>query len=244
MNAHPNEQRILLQLIDFDTQLLQLAHQLKTLPYSAQLAEFDDADATTGRERLEAVSTLEAARAELRKIEADVELVQARIVRDTEREAGSSSAKDVSALEHELQALRERLAMLEDIELERMEQVELAERAVAEIDAHVSERATARTVIAAQLDTEVARINAAREELTADRRAIAATIDPALLAEFERLRERTGHGAGLLRQKTCGACSMVLTGTDLERIRQAASDSVVHCPECGAILIRTEESGL
>ena len=37
---------------------------------------------------------------------------------------------------------------------------------------------------------------------------------------------------------------MVLAGTDLQAIRQAAEDAVVTCPECGCILVRTEESGL
>ena len=37
---------------------------------------------------------------------------------------------------------------------------------------------------------------------------------------------------------------MVLSGTDLQRIRQAADDAIVNCPECGCILVRTEESGL
>ena len=37
---------------------------------------------------------------------------------------------------------------------------------------------------------------------------------------------------------------MVLSGTDLQALRQAADDDVVTCPECGAILVRTDESGL
>ena len=37
---------------------------------------------------------------------------------------------------------------------------------------------------------------------------------------------------------------MVLAGTDLQVLRQAAEDHVVTCPECGCILVRTEESGL
>ena len=37
---------------------------------------------------------------------------------------------------------------------------------------------------------------------------------------------------------------MVLSGIDVNTIRQAADDDVVSCPECGCILIRTEESGL
>ena len=37
---------------------------------------------------------------------------------------------------------------------------------------------------------------------------------------------------------------MVLSGTDLHTLGQAAEDDVVTCPECGCILVRTEESGL
>ena len=37
---------------------------------------------------------------------------------------------------------------------------------------------------------------------------------------------------------------MVLSGTDLNAIRQTPEDEVVTCPECGCILVRDEESGL
>jgi predicted nucleic acid-binding Zn-ribbon protein len=37
---------------------------------------------------------------------------------------------------------------------------------------------------------------------------------------------------------------MVLSGTDMHTIATAARDAVVTCPECGCILVRTEESGL
>jgi predicted nucleic acid-binding Zn-ribbon protein len=36
----------------------------------------------------------------------------------------------------------------------------------------------------------------------------------------------------------------VLSGTDLATLRQTAEDVVATCPECGCILVRTEESGL
>ena len=37
---------------------------------------------------------------------------------------------------------------------------------------------------------------------------------------------------------------MVLSGTDLQVIRGKADDEIVNCPECGCILVRTNESGL
>ena len=64
-----------------------------------------------------------------------------------------------------------------------------------------------------------------------------------LLALYEKLAVR-GIGAGLLRRRTCEGCHMVLSGTDLQTLRQVADDDVVMCPECGAILVRSDESGL
>jgi predicted nucleic acid-binding Zn-ribbon protein len=37
---------------------------------------------------------------------------------------------------------------------------------------------------------------------------------------------------------------MELSRVDLDAIRTAPADEVVRCPECRAIMIRTEESGL
>lgn len=244
MNAHPNEQRMLLQLREFDTRLMQLAHQARTLPHDAQIAELDAADSAAARERLEAHSALEAVRTELARIETDVELVQARIARDVERESSTQSAKDLSAIEHEMESLRERLALLEDAELSVMERIEAAEAEVALIEGRATERADARASVTADRNEQLAALEREREGTASDRRALASTIAPELLATYEQRRERTGTGAGLLRQKTCGACSLVLTGSDVERIRQVAADVLVFCPECDAILVRTEESGL
>jgi len=48
----------------------------------------------------------------------------------------------------------------------------------------------------------------------------------------------------LLSQRTCGGCTITLTGADLAAVRSAAPDAVLQCPECDRILVRTDESGL
>ena len=47
-----------------------------------------------------------------------------------------------------------------------------------------------------------------------------------LVGLYERLAVR-GPGAGLLRQRTCEGCRMVLAGTDLQTIRQAV-EALTH----------------
>lgn len=244
MNAHPSDQRALLTVQELDTELLQLRHRLRSLPQQVEIDALRAESDATSRERALAWGEVEDARAELRRIETDVELVDARIARDTEREASSSSSKDVNALEAEIHSLRERKSLLEDAELVVMERVEAAERAVAEIDGRVSERADA----IASLEAQQAAASAEIEQLIVaknDERATAAALVGAELIElYETRRGRTGTGAGLLRLRTCGACSIELTGADIERIRHIADDQVAFCPECDAILVRTEESGL
>lgn len=242
MNAAPAMQATLLKLQGIDTRIAQLAHQARTLPTT------DDVDARVQQIRLtraEAVGELDDARTELRRLESDVATVEARIARDIDLIASSSSAKDVAGLESELASLRKRRSDLEDLELAAMERVELGERSVEAIAQNEAALAAERDEINAGRETRLAELKSEHAATVRDRDAIAATIDAPLLAQYERIRERgAGVGAALLRQRTCGGCTMTLTGGDLERVRNAGPDMVQFCPECDRILVRTEESGL
>ena len=183
------------------------------------------------------------ARAELDRLESDVALVDARTARDTERLAATSNAKEAQGLEHELVSLAKRKSDLEDAELVIMERLETAEAAVAQQEAAIAEINAEGARLSAQGKAAVAAATASWESATRDREALAARVPADLLGLYDRLAAR-GVGAGELRQRTCGACHMVLSGTDLQALRQADDDEVVMCPECGAILVRTPESGL
>ena len=50
--------------------------------------------------------------------------------------------------------------------------------------------------------------------------------------------------AALLLQRRCQACRLELDRTAISELRAAPDDEVVHCEECGVILVRTKESGL
>ena len=69
-------------------------------------------------------------------------------------------------------------------------------------------------------------------------------LTPGLDALYERVRAQRGIGAGLLRGRRCGACRIEIDRTTMSKIQSSAADDVVTCDECGAILVRTGESGL
>lgn len=245
MKASPAEQEELLRLQSLDTRLTQLAHRLGTLPQAAPLAELASHDQAVRGRRAEAIGTLEDARVELKRLESDVSVVEARIARDSDRLQHTSSVKDVSALESELASLKRRLSDLEEQELIVMERVEEAEVAVSSIDMQRDAIVADVAKLEAERDEAAGGLGVEREQTERDRGVVAGGITEPLLAFYEQRRVRGGGvGAALLQARTCGGCGMTLTGSDLETVRRAAPDDVVQCPECDRILVRTGESGL
>jgi predicted nucleic acid-binding Zn-ribbon protein len=65
-----------------------------------------------------------------------------------------------------------------------------------------------------------------------------------LLKLYDRQREQRGIGAAPFQSRRCGACRIELDRNAVSKVKEAAADEVVRCEECGAILVRTTESGL
>ncbi len=244
MKAPAAEQRKLLDLQAADNRVMQLQHTLRTLPQEARLAELQRDSAAARSEFAAVKGELEDAQAEIARVEGDIATVAAREKRDHERMQASSSTKDVQGLEHELASLKVRRSNLEDIELEVMERVEEIELRLSAITARRDDIATEERLLAAQRDEARARTTTQLEVAQSERSAIAGGIDPALLALYDRQRERYGIGAALLQRGVSLGTNVTLTGSDLARIRDADPDEVLLDPEGTCILVRTEESGL
>jgi predicted nucleic acid-binding Zn-ribbon protein len=238
------EQKKLLELHTIDSGLARVAHREKNMPEVAEHAAVSS-ERTQLSARLAAdLGELEDAKTELGRLESDAGVVDARIARDTERVNSSSSMKDVAALESELESLYRRKTNLEDMELVVMERVEIAEAqlsATRDLDNDLAEKLAD---IAARRKAALDELAQERATLTAKRGLLEDSVAPDLLALYEKLRSKSGTGAALFQHGTCGACTMSLTGNELVKVRAAEIDEVLECPECGAIMVRTEESGL
>ena len=245
MKATPLKQKELLRLQALDTKVLQVTHQTTALPQHAEVHGLKrEADAVRAKLTTEG-GALDDVRTELGRIESDVAVVEKRIARDTDRAQHTSSIKDVQALETELTSLRKRLFDLEEIEIAVMERLEEHEASVAVVVAERDAVAERMAAAEASRDELLADLERQLGELRRDRLTVAGTIDEELVALYEK-RRVTGRGnaAALLRARTCSGCTMTLTGSDLAEVRSAAADEVIFCPDCGAILVRTDESGI
>jgi predicted nucleic acid-binding Zn-ribbon protein len=238
-------QRQILELAKVDAELSRTAHRRRTLPELAEIAEVET-KVRALRDSLVAVQTSASdLDREIAKQEREIESVRAREDRDrTLLSSGAVSAKQMTDVEHELQTLQRRQTALEDDLLEAMERREALEldgkRTGAEVDQAelaLADAVRRRDEAFLDLDTTTARRDG-------DRTGLVPRFPADLLALYERVRAQRGIGAALLRARRCGACQLDIDRNAIAEIKSSPEDAVIQCENCGAILVRTLESGL
>jgi predicted nucleic acid-binding Zn-ribbon protein len=235
----------LLDLQALDTALAQLAHKRRTLPEHAELSRLGAAVSTLGDERARAQVAVDDLDRDIERLERDIEQVRARSDRDKARlDAGTGPAKQLEALQHEVETLARRQRDLEDAELELMEKREEAEAVLTEVAARLDKTRAEQDEVQRRRDELLAGIAKDEEFRRAGREPLAGDLPADLVKLYEQIRENTGMGAALLRAGRCEGCRLELSGSEKARVRSAAPDEVVRCDECRRILVRTAESGL
>ncbi|MBT0565337.1 zinc ribbon domain-containing protein [Williamsia sp. CHRR-6] len=245
MKAAPADQRLLLDLAERDTEVARLDHRVANSPEGLAVTELESALQRSRDEAVAADIAADDLDREVRRLDNEIAVLSNRERKDSALlNGGTLSGKALTELEHELSGIARRRAVLEDELLEVMEQQEAtaaAQLRAAAVVSHTEEQlAAARTALAAELES----IAAARVVAEEKRHSLRTQIDQELLAVYDRQRVTGSSGAGLLRQASCGACRMEFDRGTLSRIARLAADEVVRCDECGAILVRTHESGL
>jgi predicted nucleic acid-binding Zn-ribbon protein len=237
----------LLDLQAIDQTLAHLEHRRRTLSEIAELSDLAEKQQAVRSDLVSAQTEAGDIAREQDKLESDIDQVRQRMSRDQQRlDSGAiTSAKDLENLQHEVGSLAKRQRDLEDIELEVMERLEVAEKRTAALAAEQdrlavsvddAERRRIEALQAIDKDVEFARRQ--RETVIPD-------ISEELLTFYEQLRAKfDGIGAVAIKQRRCDGCRLDLSATDVERIRETAEDEVIRCEECRRIQVRTAESGL
>ncbi|KQO64968.1 zinc ribbon domain-containing protein [Curtobacterium sp. Leaf261] len=244
MKAAPEDQILLLDLQRLDNDITRIAHRITSLQKGAELAEVGQRASAVRSELGAATGEVEDAERELARLESDSATVQARLERDTTLLQHATTTKDVAGLESEMVSLQRRLGDLETTELELMERLDLLRARVGDLGGRLTTLDAERATLAEARDSGTASLATDRENVEANRAAIAGRVPEDLLALYERQRARYGFGASLLQGGVSLASGVALGASDLASVRASAPDDVVLCPDSEAILVRTNESGL
>jgi predicted nucleic acid-binding Zn-ribbon protein len=230
----------LLELQTRDTAIDRLRHRRDTIPERAALdavrtdltaVEKQLADASERRDEVVGAE---------RKLDDEAGSLEAKAA-EVERTMYSgevTSPRELQMMQADVDQLRRHRSSLEDRELEVMERRETLDAEVGELETRARELQadaarleSALSAAEAEIDEELAGERAARDEL-------AATVDGALLDDYERCRERArGVGAARLNGTTCQGCHLSIPSVEAERIRKSPPGTVAHCDNCGCILV-------
>lgn len=247
VTASAHEQAELLAVQALDTKLLQLAHKRANI---AQITEVQDLEVTVGSLDMRIVAaTTEASDIELavRKAEADVDQVVQRALKDQQRlDSGAvSSSKDLESLQHEIASLAVRQSELEEVELELMERLEETREVVGQLKVEHAQAIESMSSAIVLRDEQMADIDVQVAAIKAERETHAAPLPAELLDLYNKIRaDFGGIGAALLQRGSCQGCRIAMDMTELDRIRNTPTETVVRCDGCRRILVRTAESGL
>jgi uncharacterized protein len=150
----------------------------------------------------------------------------------------TANVRELTALQTELQHVRELLERSDDLELEYLMAVEPLDEAVSVIKATAqpavarrSELQDAITELRASLDDELVALRQQRSER-------AEALAPDLLARYEGAFTRVGtSGAAQVVEGRCDGCRIALSPLDVDRWKGQPQGSFMTCPECGRLLL-------
>ncbi len=230
----------LLSLQGEDSAIDALEHRKMTLPARAELAEHQRLLAQINARERDAMTARQTHEARLSDLANEVAEIVARAARIDERLRGGEAAsfRDQEAMAIEMGNLDRLRRDLDDEQILVMEAIEPLEIELSSLaddrkteDAGIARVQDELSIEESEIDAEIAEHRTRREE-------IAETIPGALRADYERLRARLG-GVGVARVigGMCSGCHLTISASELDHLRHAADGEIVHCEQCGRILV-------
>ncbi|MFI5782466.1 zinc ribbon domain-containing protein [Nocardia sp. NPDC051570] len=245
MNVEPSIQAKLLDLAAVDAELTRIEHRRKVLPEQQEVQRLEEERTTRKDAAVKVEILIDDLDRDIRKLETEIDGVRKREQRDRGMlDGGSVGAKQLSELQHELASLERRRSVLEDDLLEVMERREAAVADHQHAGANLSKAEEDLTDALRRRDEVLADLAVASQRCASDRDGLITAFPDELLAVYDKQRAERGVGAALLQARRCGACRIELDRGEIARIAKTAPQIVARCPECGAIMVRTKQSGL
>lgn len=236
------QQRLLIDLQDIDSRLARLRHERKHLPVLGRIESVIERLKTNKREAIRADVALSEAKTRVTRSEDEVGQVVRRAEVLRERlHSGNSAARDLSAIQGEIDQLGQRQSALEEAQIAAMEALDSAREESERLKQEESDIRVAGRELTAKRDAEFARLDQEIDSLEKQRADLAGTVETALLSDYEAVRASTGGlGAVALRGRTVEGGAVEISPQELARIVAAPQDQVIHAEENDVIVVRMD----
>ena len=238
LKATPEQQQLLLQLQQLDSELSRARHRAQVHPLGREVQQLSDELAALQREMVQAQTSAADLQRAVNKSEDELERVRKRLQRDRDMVGQGASARVQRELEHEVASLARRVSDLEDAELEMLGQQEQVSHRVTQLQTLEIELNERLARSREDQQSESAHSSELSQELAGRRAQTVAALQPDLVARYESIRVETPIAAAELSGNQCGGCRLQLPPLEVTELLSAAADEVITCDECGCILVR------
>ena len=151
-----------------------------------------------------------------------------------------SDPRELTALERKLGELDRNTNRVEDLILGVLDEIEQAQALAAERTTARDEAAARAGNITSTFSTETERARTELEQLRARREELVPGLSPALLKQYDQMRERlSGVAIVAVEGSLCGACHVAVYGVNLDRLRRG--NAIVKCESCHRLLCLAPE---
>lgn len=231
---------VLLDVQAHDLHIDRLEHRRNSLSERAALAQAQQVVAALEQQRSVAVERARELTKEQTRREDEIAGLEEKVARDERLLYGGtvSNVRELQALQDDVEGMKRRISSLEDAALAIIDQLEPVEAEIAEIDGRLDVARVDEAARGGELAEAEAQIEEELAKVTPERAAAAASVPADLLAEYVRIRGRQGGiGVARLVGSRCDGCQLTLAAAEVERVKRSDRGSLVHCEECGRILV-------
>ncbi|OGN88606.1 MAG: hypothetical protein A2158_01530 [Chloroflexi bacterium RBG_13_46_14] len=201
---------------------------------SAQLGECKDITETRTKLETETKQLEEIAHTQ-HTVEWEIEDISVKLSKFEEKlySGKTTSPKELTSLQQEIENLKNNRGKLEDRDLEIMETIERTNSTISELRSNLEKLETEWNEQQKVFTIELKELENVISGLKEKRKALASEIDPRVLKVYEELKKQKGASVARVEQGICRGCRISLPLNELHQVR---SGSMVRCSSCGRIL--------
>lgn len=231
----------LLILQDRDRNILRMSEELSRI--APERAELQGRLARSQQQLDAAKLKVKQLESDRKKLELEVESKKGLIERYSVQQFQTKKNEEYRALAHEIEICKEAISKLDDQQLDLMEKGEAAQKEVESASKAFNEAKKALDARVTDLNSRETKLKMELDELTANREALAAVVEPATRAKYERLLKQKGRNVVVgIQHGVCGGCHMQLSRSII--VGCQGDQEILSCPNCARILFFTPDMDL
>lgn len=234
-----SEADALRELMESDRWIDRVHAQREHLPELGELSELEEQLRTMVRELNELEKQSAPLRASYDEAAASASKLRERARSLQEKLTNATSnARELAALQHEVEQVQEKLSVAEDTEVTLFLELGPLEEAVQALRIDAQPLGQRRSELKSTIDALQASLDEELENLRSQRKERTGALSSSLLQRYETALKRAGvSGAAQIDANRCDGCRIALAPLELDRWRGQALGDFTNCPECGRILL-------